>query len=241
MAAAEPVDPGVDALVAYYPLDGDASDASGNGLDGTVMGDPVWVDGILDGAMECDGEGDYVDVAHADGVDITGAISLSMWIRPDAEDPEGQGLETAPMCKALSGASPSWSWQVRYGWGSPQPYMAFTFNTSPRAWAYVGRNLVQGEWCHIACSADGETLTAYLNGIATESTAMGAITSSPTPVLIGSDGWGSDWLGALDEVAIYNRALSAEEVLYLAGYRVEAEPEEEAPAEEAPAGGMMGG
>jgi hypothetical protein len=232
-AAPTPADPGVDGLAAYYPLDGDASDASGNGLDGAVMGDPVWVDGILDGAIECDGEDDYVEVTHADAVDITGAISLSLWIRPDAEDPEGQGTETAPMAKAMSGASPSWSWQVRYGWGSPQPYMAFTFNTSPRAWAYVGRNLVQGEWCHIACSADGETMTAYLNGLATESTPMGAITSSPTPVLIGSDGWSCDWIGAIDEVAIYNRALSAEEMLYLAGYRVEAE--DEAPAEEEPA------
>jgi hypothetical protein len=84
---------------------------------------------------------------------------------------------------------------------------------------------VQGEWCHIACSADGETLTAYLNGVATESTSMGAITSSPTPVLIGSDGWGSDWLGGIDEVAIYNRGLSTGEIRYLAGFRAEAADE----------------
>ncbi len=56
---------------------------------------------------------------------------------------------------------------------------------------------------------------------------MGAITSSPTPVLIGTDGWSCDWIGAIDEVAIYNRALSAEEMLYLAGFRVDAEEEEE--------------
>jgi len=48
---------------------------------------------------------------------------------------------------------------------------------------------------------------------------MGQITSSPAPVLIGSDGWGSDWIGAIDEVAIYNRDLSDSEILYLAGYR----------------------
>ncbi len=46
---------------------------------------------------------------------------------------------------------------------------------------------------------------------------MGAITSSPTPVLIGSDGWRSDWIGAIDEVAIYDRALSDSEIMYLAG------------------------
>ena len=125
-------------------------------------------------------------------------------------------METAPLAKALSGMSPSWSWQVRYGWGSPQPYMAFTFNTSPRAWAYVGQNLTQGEWTHIACSHDGETLTCYLNGEATESTPMGAITSSPAPVLIGSDGWGSDWIGGIDDVRIYDVGLSADEILDIA-------------------------
>ncbi|HPC96762.1 MAG TPA: sugar-binding protein [Sedimentisphaerales bacterium] len=216
-----PVDPGTNGLVAYYPLDADAGDASGNGLDGVVMGDTTPTDGASGGAMLFDGDGDYIEVAHNTLLDITGPISLSLWIRPDAEDPEGKGTETAPMAKALSTASPSWSWQVRYGWGSPKPYMAFTFNTSPRAWAYVGQKLTQGEWHHIACSADGQTLTAYLNGLATESTPMGAITSSPTPVLIGSDGWSCDWIGAIDEVAIYNRALSAEEMLYLAGFRAD--------------------
>lgn len=213
-----PVDPGSDGLVAYYPLDADASDASGNGLDGALMGDPQAIIGAIGGAMEFDGEGDVIEVASDASLDITGPISLSLWIRPDAEDPEGQGTETAPMCKALSTANPSWSWQVRYGWNSPQPYMAFTFNTSPRAWAYVGQNLQQGEWHHIACSADGETLTAYLNGQATESTPMGAIASSPAPILIGSDGWGSDWIGGIDEVRIYSRALSAGEMLFLTGY-----------------------
>jgi steroid delta-isomerase-like uncharacterized protein len=218
LTAVTPVDPGGEGLVAYYPLDADAGDASGNGLSGTVMGDTRPIDGIIGGAMEFDGDGDYIEVAHDARLDLTGSISLALWIRPDAEDPEGQGTETAPMAKAMSGMSPSWSWQVRYGWNSPQPYMAFTFNTSPRAWAYVGQNLEQGEWHHIACSADGQTLTAYLNGQATESTPMGAITSSPTPVLIGSDGWSCDWIGAVDEVRIYNRALSAGEILFLTGY-----------------------
>ncbi|MEJ2705419.1 MAG: hypothetical protein P8Z79_23510, partial [Sedimentisphaerales bacterium] len=42
---------------------------------------------------------------------------------------------------------------------------------------------------------------------------MGPITSSPTPVLIGSDGWGCDWIGAIDDVRMYNHALSEPELL----------------------------
>jgi hypothetical protein len=219
-ARAMPVDPGTDGLAAFYALENDVLDGSGNSNDGNIVGAPTFVDGLAGYgmAMEFDGES-YVDVGNDASLDIPGPISMGLWIRPGADDPEGQGTATAPMAKADAGASPSWSWQVRYGWNSPQPYMAFTFNTSPRAWAYVGQNLEKDEWAHIACSHDGETLKCYLDGEETDSTPMGAITSSPAPVLIGSDGWRSDWIGALDEVAIYSRALSDGEIRYLAGIR----------------------
>ena len=225
-AIPEPVDPGADGLAASYALENDVLDGSGNGNDGTIVGNPTWIPGVLGTALEfhglgaSGGGGDYINCGSGASLDITGPISLALWIRPDADDPEGKATTTAPMAKAMSGMSPSWSYQVRYGWNSPQPYMAFTFNTSPRAWAYVGQNLVQGEWAHIACSHDGTTLKCYLDGAQTDSTPMGQITSSPAPVLIGSDGWGCDWIGGIDEVAIYDRGLSDGEILYLAGRRV---------------------
>jgi hypothetical protein len=200
---------------------------SGNGNDGTItenpgFDDPTWITGIAGGALEFYGDtsvygsANHVDCGHSDSLNITGPTSIALWIRPDADDPEGKGSpegETAPMCKAMAGMSPSWSFQVRYGWGGPEPYMAFTFNTSPRAWAFVGKNLERYEWCHIACSYDGTTLKCYLNGEQTDETPMGPITSSQTPVLIGSDGWGCDWIGGIDDVRIYDHALSEPEIL----------------------------
>jgi hypothetical protein len=222
-----PVDPGATGLAAYYALENNVNDSSANGNNGTIVGNPTWVAGVQGTALEfhglgaSGGGGDYINCGSGASLDITGPISLALWIRPDADDPEGKATTTAPMAKALSTASPSWSYQVRYGWNSPKPYMAFTFNTSPRAWVYVGQNLTKGEWSHIACSHDGTTLRCYLDGIERDSTPMGKITSSPAPILIGSDGWGCDWIGAIDEVAIYNRALSTNEVLYLAGFRAD--------------------
>jgi len=211
-------------LVGHWRLDegsgNTVSDSSGYGNDGTIVDNPVWdtkwVTGVSGSALEfygvgtVTGNGDYIDCGNDASLDITGPTSIALWIRPDADDPEGNGTETAPMAKALA---PDWSWQVRYGWGGPEPYMAFTFNTSPRAWAFVGRNLDRYEWCHIACSYDGKTLKCYLDGEETDSTPMGPITSSPAPVLIGSDGWQCDWIGAIDDVRIYNHALSEAEIL----------------------------
>jgi hypothetical protein len=216
-------------LVGHWTLDeitaGTVADSSGNGYDGTIKGNPTPIAGVKDGALEFHGTGvaltdlEYITIPSNPTLDIGGPISLTLWIRPDLDDPEGKGTsggETAPMAKADSAASPSWSYQVRYGWGgAPQPYMAFTFNTTPRAWAFVGQNLTQGEWCHIAGTFDGTTLKCYLNGTQTDSTPMGPITQSGTPVLIGSDGWGCDWLGAIDDVRIYNHGLTADEVAEL--------------------------
>jgi len=220
-------------LVGWWKLDEGggtkALDSSGKGNDGAISaGKPSAIPGAKDSALEfhglgvAGGGGDSITIPHSASLNITGPISISLWIKPGADDPEGKGTETAPMAKALSTASPSWSFQVRYGWGSPTPYMAFTFNSSPRAWVYVGQNLTKGEWSHIACSHDGTTLKCYLDGIERDSKPMGKITSSPAPILIGSDGWGCDWIGAIDEVAVYNRALSAAEILYLAGFRADA-------------------
>jgi hypothetical protein len=218
-------------LVGHWTLDEGSGttvvDVSGNGNDGTIMDnpdleDPTWITGVSGSALEFHGTGvaltggDYVDCGNDASLNITGPISIALWIRPDADDPEGKGTaggETAPMAKADMNMSPSWSWQIRYGWGGPEPYMAFTFNTSPRAWAFVGRNLERYEWVHIACSHDGTTLKCYVNGEETDSTPMGQITGSSTPVLIGSDGWGCDWTGAIDDVRIYNHALSVAEIL----------------------------
>ena len=211
-------------LVGHWKLDEGTgtkiADSSGKGNNGTVTaGSPTWIAGIKDGALEfhglgvSGGGGDMITVPHSASLDITGPISMSLWIQPGADDPEGKATTTAPMAKALSTASPSWSFQVRYGWGgAPQPFMAFTFNTTPRAWAFVGQKLTRDEWCNIACSYDGTTLKCYLNGLQTDSTPMGAITSSPTPVLIGSDGWGCDWIGAIDDVQMYNNALTADQI-----------------------------
>jgi len=216
-------------LVGHWKLDEaggtTVADSSGKGHTGTIKGHPTPIAGVKDGALEFHGTGvaltpvDSITISSTPTLDIGGPITLALWIRPDAEDPEGKGTtggETAPMAKADSAASPSWSYQVRYGWGgAPQPFMAFTFNTTPRAWAFVGKKLTQGEWCHIAGTFDGTTLKCYLNGLQTDSTAMGPITKSGTPVLIGTDGWGCDWLGAIDDVRIYSHGLTVDEVAEL--------------------------
>ena len=213
-------------LVGHWTLDDGSgttiTDISGNGNDGTLVDNPTWditwIPGIAGSALEfyglgvSGGGGDYFDCGSDPSLNMTGPISITLWIRPDADDPEGNVTTTAPMAKTDGS---DWSYQVRYGWGqgAPEPYMSFTFNSSPRAWAHVGKNLERYEWCHIACSHDGETLKCYLNGEETNSVPMGQFGGVGTPVIIGTDGWGCDWIGAVDDVRIYDHGLSVPEIL----------------------------
>ena len=214
----EPVDPGTDGLVAYYALENDVNDSSGNGLHGTIVGNPTFAEGPAGYgmAMEFDGE-TYVDCSNDPRLDITGPFSGGIWIRPDTLG----GLDSvAPLCKAGVG----WSWQLRFAWGSggQDDIIGWQFNAPPggSTWIYVGQPLPVGEWYHVAASHDGETVRCYLDGVETDSAPMTAINSSPASLLIGSEGWGFHWIGGIDEVVIYDRALSEGELLYLAGFRV---------------------
>ena len=93
------------------------SDAVG-GNHGAAEGNPTWIEGVYGGAMEfhgtgaADGGGDRINCGNDASLDMGNEVSLALWIRPDADDPEGNALNTAPLCKAQSGMSPSWTFQV---------------------------------------------------------------------------------------------------------------------------------
>ena len=106
-------------LVGHWKLDegsgGTIADSSGNGNDGAIVGNPTQIPGMGGTALEfhglgtTGGGGDHINCGNAAILDITGPISIALWIRPDADDPEGKLTTTAPMSKADQGLSPSWS------------------------------------------------------------------------------------------------------------------------------------
>ena len=76
-----------DSLVAHYPLDGNALDASGNANHGTVQGAVLVADryGIPNAAMEFDGFNDYVDLVANQKFKPQLPVSISAWIQPPLE------------------------------------------------------------------------------------------------------------------------------------------------------------
>ena len=200
-------------LVGHWPLDEGqgtvAFDATDNGNDGALRGDPQWVPGVSKSALQFDADDD-VDCGNAPILNLTGPLSIAVWIKADRDE----SAAIAPLSKATSGAA-GWAWQLRYGWNSPQPYMGFQFNaTGNRVWVYAQENLVLGEWYHMAAAHDGSVVKCYVNGAETDSAAMGSlIGGADAPFYIGQDGWNDNWEGALDDVRLYDHGLSPAEVI----------------------------
>jgi hypothetical protein len=203
-----------DGLISFWTFDdanreGDIiKDVWGNN-DGTAAKNQI-VEGKIGQAMEFEGSNDRVDCGNDPSLDLTDALTIELWMMPTAVG-EG-GPNAGPMCKAEAAVDP-WSWQLRYN--APGGFMGFQFNASPggSTWISVQENLEPDEWYHITGTFDGETARCYLNGVETDSIAMGGIVSGNGRVLIGEDGWVNVFVGVVDEVRMYDRALTEAEIL----------------------------
>jgi parallel beta-helix repeat protein len=195
-----------------------ASDSSGGSINGALVNGPTWVSGRLGNALRLDGVNDYVNAGNAASLDITGPVTIMAWVNPSAsQEICASGAEVEPgAVSKVDGASGSsgWSWQLRYG--SPTNCaLGFQFNDPAYGdtWVTVGQALSSNQWYHVAATFDGSTARSYLNGVVKESTAMSSIASYPsTKLIVGSDGWGGYFKGAVDDLRIYKRALSSTEI-----------------------------
>jgi len=210
---AVPVDPGTSGLVAYYAFENNADDSSGNEIHGTLVGDAGFADGPegYGMALSLDGDGDYVDCGLNPLLDITEEITFTYWIKVVALD---RGWNTV-----LSRGDDSW----RSSRAGENNFMEAAVGGTSGNYLYSVTPVDDDKWHHFGAVYDGDTFTLYLDGeqeASEEST--GLITASTYPLLIGENAQatGRFWNGLIDEVVIYNRALSTGEIRYLAGKRL---------------------
>ena len=202
-------DPGMDNLVAYYPLDGDVMDASENMLDGTIVGEPVFVDGIVGQGLQLDGVDDYVDCGNDPNFDFSEAITLANWINVNDFG---------------NGQNDPWISKGDHGWclKGHRNGSAIEFFVYESGWKWIDAEVgdINNEWHHAAGTFDGSQLKIYLDGeiISTKDSTPGIATTTYN-VAIGANTEKSDRLseGIRDEVRIYNKALTTGEIVSIMG------------------------
>jgi hypothetical protein len=207
-----PTDPGNDGLVAYYAMENNVHDGSGNGLNGIVVGSPSYVPGPTGYGMAMDFNGDdYVDCGNDEDFSITEYLTVALWVN----------IRTIPTAWTGAITKGNTAWRIS-NYNTTQQ-MHFGFENGSRGWqaANSETELNAGEWYHV-CGVYDINVGAkiYINGVEDgRNPDTGGITQNTSIVAIGtnSDATEQAWDGLLDEVMIFNRALAANEVEALAG------------------------
>ncbi len=208
---ATPVDPGTDDLVAFFPLENDVLDASGNGNDGTIVGDPVFVDGPagLGMAMEFDGD-DYVDTGNLEDL---AEWTIGCWakspVAPSGDDPSG------PVHREQN---------YQFNWNhSSDTFRASATVSAGGGWYAASLGTLEADtWYYLAGSYDGEVLKAYRDGeliTANEEPSGPPAAESNSLKLARHAAAEQFFTGTVDEAIVYNKVLSTGEIRYLMGLR----------------------
>ncbi len=191
-------------LVSYWKFDGNANDAMGIN-NGTVHGDPKVVDGIEGKAYEFNGFEDYIEVGNDSSLDITGDITISVWIK-------WNGGPTAQIFKRGRYQEEGYSLYV-YNNGE-----VYFWTSQPGASQHaISERILPNNWYNIVFKRNGQTGTLYINGFnkTNVSTNFLDAVSSNRNAIIGADPELSALFfnGTIDELKIWNYTLSEEEIM----------------------------
>lgn len=225
-------------LVGYWPLDGGATDSSGNGRHGTIHGNVApAMDrfGNLTGAMSfAGGSGDYIDVGDAPVFNLTGAMTMTAWVYLDSTSPVHNARNSRIIAKMAGNGKRSWSCGIEKSVGGvPLPgTIQVAGNGSTVVSLSDNSSLPVDQWVHYAgVYTPGTSLEVYLNGelaeIRTADIPASQYSNNGYSVLIGNRQAAGDcgWYGALDEVRLYNEALSELQIeAVMGGERVNRKP-----------------
>jgi uncharacterized repeat protein (TIGR02543 family) len=198
-------------LVSRYTFDSDASDCVGDN-DGTLSGGASIVsDGERGYVLSLDGTDDYVDLPTSGLTAGRSELTLSMWIKPD----ENVGTNV------LYDAHYNWYWQFAISQAGWYTRDSSTGTGGSRDNDLSMPALSTGEWQHLAFvySASSDLKAIYLDGepAASTSTSVDALTSDRSGEALSALSDGTYFDGMLDDVRLYSRALSEDEIELLAG------------------------
>lgn len=178
-------------------------DSSGNGNDGTING-ATWTTGKCGSALSFNGVNNYVEVPDNNSLHISDGITIEAWIKP---------TDTA-----------QWRTIISKFVGSRKDIYFFLYSgklgvalDGPQSSDWKPNVPIStGTWTHVSVTYDGSHLRLFKNGA--EAASKGAsgslsLATNTNPLYIGKNTkWGEYFKGSIDEVRIYERALSPEEI-----------------------------
>jgi hypothetical protein len=212
-------------LVLYLTFDEGSGnivyDYSGNGNNGTLYngsnicsnppnsGCPTWVDGKFGKALRFDGVDDYVSVPDSPILNPS-TVTLCTWVKIFNYSTAYQSIVN----KGLGGGT---RYQLRI---QPYPYNKFEVSIGNGSNYTMVSSLTTvnlNTWYFVAATADGSTVKIYVNGrVENSKSQIAPITSVNQFLVVGARDDNKQWLnGTIDEVMIFNRSLTDDEIKFL--------------------------
>ncbi len=195
-------------LVAAYGFNEGAGtqalDASGFGNNGSLSGATRSTSGHSGGAASFNGTNASVIVPDSSSLDLTNGMTVEAWVRPTARS----GWRTV----VLKESSGNLSYALYAANGASRPV---GWITNPTDYSVLGTAAVPlNTWTHFAVTYDGSSFRFFTNGVLVRTTTnVTAIKPSTGNLRIGGNSvWGEFFSGLIDDVRIYNRALTATEI-----------------------------
>jgi glucose/arabinose dehydrogenase/PKD repeat protein len=196
-------------LVAAYGFDetsgSTVNDASPGGNPGMISGAARITTGRSGGALSFDGVNDWVTVADAASLDFTAAMTMEAWVYPTTL---AGAWRTVILKERTNGLA-----YALYAADSGNRPIAYSFTTSELG-ARGTTALPANTWTHLAVTYSASTLRLFVNGTQVVTRSVGTpLQPSTLPLRIGGNAVWNEWfLGRIDEVRLYNRALAATEI-----------------------------
>ncbi|HPS55548.1 MAG TPA: hypothetical protein PLP05_08120 [Sedimentisphaerales bacterium] len=191
-------------LIGWWKFDAlfadQAIDSTGNGNSGIFQGNARTAASEMGGALELDGDGDYIAVSNESNFDITKTITLAAWVRA-TQFKDG-------MMVVSKGDS--------FCFYRDYEFNRLVFYCDGVKPLIGNMNVFDFQWHHVAAVYDGVSESIYVDGTLDKTrTASGSIKPNNEKVWIGNASMLTDaaWSGEIDDVRIYSRALSQEELL----------------------------
>ncbi len=196
------VQPG--SLLAYYDFsEGSGSfvrDTSANQYNGNTVSNPVWGTGKVGGGTTLNGSSQYVT---SQDVDVATNITLEAWVNPAASQTS----------KIISKATTTTDNQGTLQLAANVP--SFSVTVGGTQFTATGTAIASSAWTHLVGTYDGTNVRLYVNGAAvTPTAATGALATNNLVWTFGRDANAASgyFNGSLDEIKLFARALSANEV-----------------------------
>ena len=164
--------------------------------------------GKVDNGLELNGSSDYVSRTSTNALQITEALTISGWVKGNAW---GSGLDVDLILR--KGENDPNNYQLAVADGTP----AFFLDENDDQGIRGNTSLQTDQWYHLAATWDGTQVRIYVNGVLdnTPASFTGPLNTDTRPLCIGGRASG-DWFdGILDDIRLYNRAITPEEVLHL--------------------------